>query len=98
MRFLELGRLLVNALVRAGLQGAEELAAAAVLHAEVEMVLGLEGVVEGDDERVVGGGEDLLLGERALDLVALDHLLFRQHCSGVSAGASEQQPPGLGGV
>ena len=40
-------------------------------------------VVERDDEGVVGGGEDLALGQRSLDLVARDHLLLVEHLHGV---------------
>lgn len=69
-------------LAGACLQGSEELAAAAVLHAQIEVVLGLEGVIKSDDERVIAGRENLLLGEGSLDLVALDHLLLAQYCPG----------------
>lgn len=37
-------------------------------------------MVEGDDERVVAGGKDLLFGQGSLDLVSLDHLLLTQDC------------------
>lgn len=68
-------------LLRHELQRAEELAAGAVLHAEVEVRLRLERVVEGDDERMIGRSEDLLLCKDALDLLAFDHLAFREDCS-----------------
>ena len=67
-----------DALPRASLQSAEKLATTAVFHAEVQVVLGLERMVQGDDERVVAGGENFLLGEGSLDLVPLDHLLLAQ--------------------
>jgi hypothetical protein len=42
---IEAGIVLGNALAGSSLEGAEELSTAAVFHAEVEVVLGLEGVV-----------------------------------------------------
>ena len=54
----------------------EELAPTAVLHAEIQIILRLEGVVKGDNKRMVTGSQDFLLGQRSLDLVALDHLLL----------------------
>lgn len=56
----------------------KELASTAVFHAEIEIVLRLERVVEGDDKRMVASSQDFLFGQRTLDLVALDHLLFTQ--------------------
>ena len=69
-----------QALPRSGLQRTEELASHAIFHAEIKVIFGLEGVVEGDDEGMVGRCENLLLCHDALDLVALDHLLLAQHC------------------
>ena len=43
------------------------------------MVFGLEGVVEGDDEWVVGGCENFLFREGTLDFVTLDHLLLAEN-------------------
>jgi hypothetical protein len=37
-------------------------------------------VVQGDDERVIAGGQNFLLCQRSLDLVALNHLLLAQDC------------------
>jgi hypothetical protein len=34
---------------------------------------------EGDDEWMIGSGQNLLLGQSSLDFVALDHFLFGQH-------------------
>lgn len=67
-----------NALSRASLQGAEEFTSAAVLHAQIEMVLGLERMVEGDNKRVVTCRQDFLLCEGSLDFVALNHFLLAQ--------------------
>src|SRR3569833_744122 len=69
-----------DALPRPSLQGSEELATAAVLHTQVEVVFRLEGMVERHDEWVITGGEDFLLGQGPLDLVPLDHLFLAQHC------------------
>lgn len=49
-------------------------------------------MVKRDNKRVVAGGENLLLGESALDLVALDHFLFAQNCRRVSALAHSEVP------
>lgn len=54
----------------------EELATTAVFHTKVQVVLGLEGVIKGDDEWMVTRCQDFLFGKGALDLVALDHLLL----------------------
>ena len=59
----------------------EKFSSAAVFHAEVEVIFGLERVVERNDEGVIAGGQDLLLGQRSLDLVALDHLSLAQNCN-----------------
>lgn len=48
------------------------------------MILGLKGVVERHNERMIARGQDFLLGESSLDLVALDHLLLREDCPHVS--------------
>ena len=53
---VEPGVVLEDALAGARLQGPEELAAAAVFHAQIQVVLRLEGVVEGDDEWMVARG------------------------------------------
>jgi len=58
----------------------EELSTAAVFHAEVEVVFRLEGVVESNNEWMVACSQNLLLGQRTLDFVPLDHLLLAQHC------------------
>lgn len=60
----------------------EKFSTAAIFHAEVEMVFGLEGMVESDDEGMVTCGKDLLFSKRPLDLVSLDHFLLAQHCKG----------------
>ena len=78
---IEARRILVHALIRPRLQRAEELAAGAVFHAQVQVVVGLETVVQRDNKRMVRRGQNLLLGERALDLVALDHFLFGEYCT-----------------
>jgi hypothetical protein len=57
----------------------EKLAATAVLHAEIQIILRLEGVVKGDNERVVAGSQNFLLSQCAFDFVALDHLLLAQN-------------------
>lgn len=54
----------------------KELPAHTVLHTKIEILLRLERVIEGDDEGMVGRGQDLLLCKCALDLVAPDHLLL----------------------
>ena len=72
--------ILVYALVRPGLEGSEELAATAVLHAEIEMIFGLKRVVQSNNKGVIAGGQNLLLGECTLNLVTLNHLLLAQHC------------------
>jgi len=59
----------------------EELAAAAVLHAEIKMVFRLKRMIERDNERVIARRQDFLLGQRPLDFVPLDHLLFAEHCA-----------------
>jgi hypothetical protein len=78
---VESRRIFVDALVRSGLKSAEKLAAAAVLHAEVEVIFRLERVVESNNKRVVAGGKNFLLGQGTLDLIALDHLLLAQDCA-----------------
>jgi hypothetical protein len=70
--------ILVDALIRPCLERSEELTTTAVFHAEVEMVFGLERVVESNNKGVVAGRQDFLLGQCALDLVPLDHLFFAQ--------------------
>lgn len=77
---VEAGVVFAHAFAGSCLQGSEEFAAAAVFHTQVEVVFGLKGVVEGDDEGVVAGGQDLLLGKRSLYLVPLDHFLFAEDC------------------
>ena len=67
-----------EALARARLQRSEELTAHAVLHAEVQIVLRLEGVVERDDERMICRRKNLLLRQGSLNLLPLYHLLLRQ--------------------
>lgn len=44
------------------------------------MILGLEGMIKGDDEWVVACCKDLLLCQRPLDLVPFDHFLLAQDC------------------
>lgn len=44
------------------------------------MFLGLERVVEGNDEWVIARGKDFLLGQSSLNLVSFNHLLLAQHC------------------
>lgn len=68
-----------DALARSSLQGSEKFTSTAILHAQVQMLLGLERVVEGDNERVIARGEDFLLSQRSLNLVSFDHLLLAQH-------------------
>lgn len=70
-----------------GGQTSKELSSTTVFHAQVEVILGLERVIKGDDEWVIAGRKNLLFGQRALDLVALDHLLFVQDFHGVQARA-----------
>ena len=43
------------------IQTSKEFPSTAIFHTEVEMVFGLERVVQGNDEGMVAGGEDLLL-------------------------------------
>ncbi len=57
----------------------EELSTAAVLHTQVEIILGLEGVIERHNERMVTGSEDLLLRQRPFDFVPLDHFFLTQN-------------------
>lgn len=78
---IETSSILVDTFVWSGLEGSEKLASTAVFHAEIEVVFGLERMIEGDDEWMVAGGQDLLLGQRSLDLVALDHLLLAEDCT-----------------
>lgn len=77
---VEASVVLWNALARTGLERSEEFTSAAVFHAEVEVVFGLERVVQRHDEGMVARREDFLLGEGALDLVSLDHLPLAQDC------------------
>src|SRR6187402_1464835 len=44
------------------------------------MVLRLERVVQGDDERVIARGQNFLFRQCSLDLISLDHLLLAQYC------------------
>lgn len=83
---VELRVCLSHTLALSGLQSPEKLASHAVLHTEIEVVVGLEGVVESHNEGVVGRGENLLLCKRPLDLVSLDHLLLGQHLHGKQLG------------
>jgi hypothetical protein len=78
---VETGILLRDAFARARLQSAEEFTSTAVLHAQVQIVFRLERVVEGDDEGVIAGGQDLLFCECSLDLVPLNHFLLAEHCT-----------------
>ena len=78
---VEAGIVLRDAFPWPGLQRSEELATTAIFHAQVEIVLGLERVVQGHDEGMIARGQDLLFGQGPLDLVALDHLLLAQHCT-----------------
>jgi len=57
----------------------EELAATAILHAEVQVVLGLKRMIQSNDEWVIAGCKDLLFSQCALDLVALYHLLLVEY-------------------
>mmetsp|Transcript_51915 Transcript_51915/g.110321 ORF Transcript_51915/g.110321 Transcript_51915/m.110321 type:complete len:289 (-) Transcript_51915:16-882(-) len=57
----------------------EQLTAWAELHDHVELLGGLEGVVEGDDEGVGDGFQDTSLGLRVLHLVSFDDVLLAQH-------------------
>ena len=47
------------------------------------MIFRLKGMIQGHDEGVIAGGQDLLLGQCTLDLVPLDHLLFAENCDDV---------------
>lgn len=58
---------------------AKELAADAELHAQVQVLLALERMIQWHNERVVGRGKDGLFSKGALDLVAFHHLLFGKH-------------------
>ena len=78
LRRIELRILLRETLPRTRLQRAEKLPAHAVLHAEIEVRVRLERVVQRHDERVVSGREDLLLRQRPLDFAPLDHFAFGQ--------------------
>jgi hypothetical protein len=78
---IEARRILIDTLVWSRLECSEELTTTAVFHAKVQVILGLERVVESNDKWVVAGGQDFLLGESTLDLVAFDHLLLAQHWS-----------------
>lgn len=66
------------------LECTEEFAAAAILHAQVQVVFRLERVIQRYDERVVTGGKDFLLCQGTLDLVSLNHFLFAQHYKVIS--------------
>lgn len=57
----------------------EKLPTAAVFHAQVEVVLRLEGVIQCHDEGVVARGQNLLLRQCPLDLIPLDHFLLAEH-------------------
>lgn len=46
------------------------------------MILRLERVIQCNNERVVAGSKDLLLRQRTLDLVPLDHLFLAEYCRG----------------
>lgn len=80
LRSVEPRSVLREALSWPRLECPEELASHAVLHAEVEVVLGLEGVVQRDDEGMICRCEDLLLRQGALDLFPLYHLLLGEDC------------------
>jgi hypothetical protein len=71
--------ILWQALAGSSLKCAKEFAAHTVFHTEVEVFVGLEGVVEGDNERMVGGGQNLLLGQSTLDLLPCNHLFLREY-------------------
>ena len=47
----------------------------------------MERVVQSDNERMVAGSQDFLLGQGTLDLVALDHLFLAEYCARVNTGA-----------
>ena len=83
---VETSRILVNTLVWPCLQRAEELATTAILHAKIKGVVRLERVVKSYDKRVVAGSQNLLLGQGALDLVPLDHLLLAEYCKSSASG------------
>ena len=76
---VELGPRLGEAVAGLALERAEELAARAKVHHKVEAVHALERPVQRHDERVVRRRQDLALRLHALHLLALDHLLLRQH-------------------
>lgn len=59
------------------LQRTEEFTAHTVIENEKEVILRLERVEQGDDEWVICCCKDFLFRESALDLVSLDHFLFR---------------------
>lgn len=40
------------------------------------MILGLEGMIQGHNERVIAGGQDFLLRQGTLDLISFDHLFL----------------------
>lgn len=48
------------------------------------MIVGLERVIQCDDEWMVAGGQDLLLSECSLDLIPFDHLSFAQYWNLIS--------------
>lgn len=62
------------------LQSPEELSATTVFHTQIQIIFRLKGMIQRDDEWVIAGGQDFLLGQRPFYLVALDHLLFAEHC------------------
>lgn len=81
---VEASIVLGNAFSGTCLKSPEELTTAAVFHAEVKIVLGLEGVIQSHNEGMVACSENFLLGQSSLNLVALDHFLLAQDCFGLS--------------
>jgi hypothetical protein len=87
MEVLECGRdlggikaciLFAHTFVRSGLKCSEELSSTAILHAEIQMILGLERVVQSDNKWMVAGRQNFLFGKCPFDLISLDHFFFAQ--------------------
>lgn len=76
---IESSVILGDAFARPSLERAEEFTSTAVLHAQIQMLLGLKRVIESDDEGMVACCQYFLLSESSLDLVAFDHFLFAQY-------------------
>lgn len=85
LRGVEPRAILGQALSRSRLKCAEKLASHAILHAKVKVPLGLEGVIQSNNERVVGCCKYFLLGQRALDLFPFNHFFFGQDCGSTSS-------------